>query len=56
MRVKQQLIISKKLQSILSDLDKEKDPRVVQAQKLIYCAEKILSQKDLITIGQKAGE
>jgi hypothetical protein len=56
MKATQALIISKKLQSILSDLNKEQDPRVAQAQKLIYCAEKILSQKDLITIGQKAGE
>jgi hypothetical protein len=56
MTPKQQIVISKKLQSIVSDLNKEKDPRAAQAQKLIYCAEKILSQKDLITIGQKAGE
>lgn len=56
MNYKKQLIISRKLQNILSDLNKESDPRIAQAQKLIYCAEKILTQKDLITIGQKAGD
>jgi hypothetical protein len=53
--------IIKKLQDIQNELpaitaDPMQQQRILQANKLIFCAEKILSQKDLIPLGKKAGE
>lgn len=53
--------IIKRLQDLQKELatltaDHSQQRQIVQANKLIFCAEKILAQKDLIPIGKKAGE
>lgn len=60
MTYKQQLLLSKKLNNLHAELIQIKDPeaqrQIMQAAKLIYCAEKILSRKELIKFGQKEGD